>query len=64
MGTHMDWNDYLEPEFDGPQVNIMFRCPKCGHQEVVPDDANQIKSSGFTITCPKCKLRMYEDTER
>ncbi len=63
MGTDLDWNDYLEPEIDGPEVHCVYLCPKCGYREVVPEAGNAAWQCALTITCPKCKTKMYEDAE-
>ncbi|HWJ03657.1 MAG TPA: hypothetical protein VNU93_08230 [Verrucomicrobiae bacterium] len=61
MKHELDWNDYVEPEMDGPEVHCIYRCPKCGHREIIPDTGTQCS---LTVTCPTCKTKMLEDTER
>ena len=59
MGIETDWNDYLEPELDGPVVYCVYSCPKCGYREVIPDTGNQPRT--LNVLCPKCKTKMHED---
>jgi len=61
VGRDNDWNDYLEPEVEGPETHCVFTCPKCGFNEVVPDTAAPLRTWATTVTCPKCKAKMYED---
>ncbi len=64
MGTDKDWNDYLEPEIDGPETYCVYTCPKCGYRQLIPDLGSQSMPGAPTVTCPKCKSKMHEDTER
>lgn len=61
MGSDLDWHDYVEPEIDGPEVNCVYKCPKCGHREVIPESGDM--ACPPSVLCPKCKNRMYQDTE-
>jgi DNA polymerase III alpha subunit (gram-positive type) len=63
VGTDRDWNDYLEPEVDGPEIYSVYSCPKCGDREVIPDGGYQANAGAPTVMCPKCKTKMHEDTE-
>ncbi len=64
MGIDRDWNDYLEPEVDGPETYCVYSCPKCGYREVMPEANYYSGACSANITCPKCKSKMHEDTER
>ena len=60
MRNEMDWNDYLEPEQDGPETNREYSCPKCSHKELIPDSGIQ---SSPEVVCPICKIKMHEGFE-